>query len=409
MKNDIKMMPLSELKGAPYNPRRISPEALAGLTASIKRFGLTQPIVWNKRTKRIVSGHQRVKALKAMGEKEALVMIVDWPEIQEKAANLAHNNPAIEGEFTGSVDELLAEIMAGDKQLFDDLLLEDISGADIEPLAGGLTDADVAPPKPVSTKIKVGDLYALGDHRIFCGDSTKPSDVKRLMTSNKAVLMNTDPPYGVDYGDVANSRDRAANKRKGGNGKIKRDSFIKNDELDGKQLQAFLESAIRSALPHLIENPAFYLWHPMLTQGTFFAAAAADILIHRQIIWVKPSLIMGRGDYHWRHELCFYGWIRGKRCRWYAGRNQDTVWDISRENDGIHPTQKPVELFIRPIQNHTKKGDIIYEPFSGSGSQIIAAEQTARRCFAIEIDPGYVEVAIKRWEDFTGKKSKKIS
>jgi DNA modification methylase len=140
----------------------------------------------------------------------------------------------------------------------------------------------------------------------------------------------------------------------------------------------------------------------MLTQGAFFAAAAADILIHRQIIWVKPSLIMGRGDYHWRHELCFYGWIRGKRCPWLAGRDQHTIWEVGRERDGTHPTQKPVELFRRPLLNHTKLGEVCYEPFAGSGSQIIAAEELGRRCFALELEARYVDVCIRRWEAFTG-------
>lgn len=246
-------------------------------------------------------------------------------------------------------------------------------------------------------------------HRLLCGDATKKEDVERLMGEEKAGLMNTDPPYGVDYGDIANSRERAANKRAGGDGRVKRNKSIKNDDLTGESLQQFLENAIRTALPHLTDNPAFYLWHPMLTQGTFFAAAAAaDILIHRQIIWVKPSLILGRGDYHWRHELCFYGWIRGRRCPWLAGRDQHTIWEVGRESGTSHPTQKPVELFRRPIHNHLKSGELCYEPFAGSGSQFIACEQLGRRCFGCEIEPRYVQVCIDRWEAFTGKKAKLI-
>ena len=246
-------------------------------------------------------------------------------------------------------------------------------------------------------RVKAGDLWQLGEHKIICGDCTEPKDVERLMGKEKAVLMNTDPPYGVDYGDLVKSREYAQGHRN----KSKHED-IKNDDLTAEKLQAFLESCIKTAVPFLIENPAFYLWHPMMTQGTFFAAAAAaDILIHRQIIWVKPSLILGRGDYHWRHELCFYGWYKGHRPAWYAGRDQDTVWEVGKENDNIHPTQKPVELFVRPIKNHSKEGDIIYEPFSGSGSQIIAAENTKRKCYAMEIHAPYVAVAIQRWVDLT--------
>jgi len=146
----------------------------------------------------------------------------------------------------------------------------------------------------------------------------------------------------------------------------------------------------------------------MLTQGTFFAAAAAaaaDILIHRQIIWVKPSLVFGRGDYHWQHELCFYGWVRGFRPPFYGARNQTTLWSVGRETSKDHPTAKPVDLWRQPIDNHTMMGEIMYEPFSGSGSQIIAAETAGSRCYAMELSPQYVDVAVRRWQSFTGKQA----
>jgi DNA modification methylase len=205
--------------------------------------------------------------------------------------------------------------------------------------------------------------------------------------------MNTDPPYGIAYVSNAQTKDQAGDFKE-----------IENDDLDGEKLQAFIESVIRVAVQHLAENAAFYLWHPMLTQGTFFAAAAAaaDILIHRQIIWEKPSLVFGRGDYHWKHELCFYGWRRGHRPPFYGARNQTTVWPIGRESTGDHPTQKPVALFAIPMGNHSRTGEVCFEPFSGSGSQFIAAEQLGRRCFGLEIEPRYVQVCIERWVKFTG-------
>lgn len=276
--------------------------------------------------------------------------------------------------------------------------------------ADGLTDPDSVPELGGTTVSRTGDIWTLGQHKILCGDSTKKDDVDRLMNGETAVLMNTDPPYGVSYGDIANSRLRAIHKAKGELfDDYDEQSYapIINDDLSGEKLQKFLEDAIRCALPHLSKTAAFYLWHPMLTQGTFFAAAVAvaDILIHRQIIWVKPSLIMGRGDYHWRHELCFYGWVQGNRLPWYGNRKQDTVWQIGRENDKIHPTQKPTELFCIPLRNHTVPGEICYEPFSGSGSQIIAAEMLGRRCRAIEIEPKYCDVAVIRWERFVGDRA----
>ena len=177
-------------------------------------------------------------------------------------------------------------------------------------------------------------------------------------------------------------------------------------------MQQFLESAFRNAKRILEPNAAWYLWHAQLTQGFFAAAAAAAaaLLIHRQIIWAKPHFVFGRGDYHWQHELCFYGWVKGHRPPFYGKRNQSTLWSLA-EGGGVirkdqgHPTQKPVELFVRPLNNHTKPAEIAYEPFAGSGSQIVACEKTSRRCFAIEIEPRYVDVCVARWENATGKKA----
>jgi len=262
------------------------------------------------------------------------------------------------------------------------------------PVGGGLTDPDDVPEER-ATDIQVGDLFELGQHRLLCGDSTKAEDVGRVFNSEKAALLSTDPPYGVAYGVET------------GGDKYKP---IANDQNDGPRLQAFLEKVFRSALPYLRDDAAWYLWHAQLTQGFFAAAAAAAaaVHIHRQIIWVKPSLILGHGDYHWRHELCFYGWRDGSRCRWMGDRKQTTVWEVGREYDGVHPTQKPVELFTRPMQFNTEAKDICYEPFCGSGTQIIAAEQLHRRCYAIEIEPRYIQVAIDRWEAFTGQQAVKV-
>ena len=269
---------------------------------------------------------------------------------------------------------------------------------------GPATDAATEPTEnPVAIR---GDLWALGRHRLLCGDSTQPKDVERLMDRQKAVLMNTDPPYGVDYAAVKNGIPRSGFRdiqARGGD--------IENDDLtDGAELQAFLEAVIRTAVPHLIDRAAFYLWHPMLTQGTFFAAAAAaaaDILIHRQIIWVKPHLVLTRsGMYHWKHELAFYGWRRGFKPDWFGDKGQTSVWEVAYDGgERHHPTQKPTALFETPMLNHSKPGDVVYEPFSGSGSQLIAAEKTGRVCRAIEIAPKYIDAAILRWQDFTGQKA----
>jgi DNA modification methylase len=237
------------------------------------------------------------------------------------------------------------------------------------------------PSKTVSGKV----------HRIMCGDSSDTEDVAKLFRGGeKASLLATDPPYGVAYG-VDSGADSA-----------QRFSAIHGDEADGEKLQAFLESVFSTALPFLRDDAAWYIWHAQLTQAFFAAAAAsaADLLIHRQIIWAKNRFILGHGDYHWRHELCYYGWRKGNRTRFFGDRAQDTVWEIDRPSAAIaHPTEKPVELFVRPMRFNTLPGEICYEPFSGSGTQFCAAEQEGRRCYGMEIEPKYIAVALERMKD----------
>ncbi len=427
--------PIADLRPDPENARAVTPGAQAGLRTSMEQFGDLSGIVFNLRSQELVCGHQRVDQLRASGavewvrEGEAAwlqhpktgerfpIRLVDWDPTQQRMANLVANNPEIQGTFTASaIDQLRA---VDDDARFQSLVLDELLASLVDDAKraaqtaqrGGSTDRDDAPSLRPDAVSKLGDLYHLGNHRLLCGDSTKPDDVARVMGSDKAGLMNTDPPYGIAYTDEARvAADRAHVRQQR---ETKWAGGIENDELTrGPELQAFLEKQIRASLPHLAPHCAFYLWHPMLTQGTFFAAAAAaDILIHRQIIWVKPSLLFGFGDYHWRHELCFYGWIRGKRPEFFGARNQTSVWEITHDTSNgnrNHPTQKPVELFTVPMENHLRPGEVAFEPFSGSGSQIIAGEVTGRRVRAIELDPRYVDVAVARWEAFTGQRAELI-
>jgi DNA modification methylase len=299
------------------------------------------------------------------------------------------------------LDELLREVSTGNEALLN-LLTQQAEDAGIVPLMGSGGDQSDAEPQIDQAaelnekwQVEPGDLWLIGEHRLLCGDSTKAKDVEQVMDGAKGVLMNTDPPYGIDYVAIKNGIPRSGFKNIAAE-----KGDIENDDLtDGASLQAFLEDAIRAAVPHLVDNAAFYLWHPMLTQGTFFAAAAAaaDILIHRQIIWVKPGFVLTRsGMYHWKHELCFYGWRRGNPPPWYGDKSQTSVWEVGREGDTAHPTQKPVDLFIRPMMNHSKLGEVVYEPFAGSGSQFVAGQNIARRVFGLEISPKYCAVILER-------------
>jgi DNA modification methylase len=350
------------------------------------------------------AGITKVQVVEADGNTIIAVRRKGLTDDQKRHLAIADNRAAELAEW--DVDQLKADLEAGHdlsaffvKKEIEDLLRAPEDGK------GGRTDPDDAPDVR-TTRIATGDFFELGDHRLLCGDCTKPEDVARVMGDAKAAVMNTDPPYGVDY--VALKKGMPGFKF---SNDVK-DADIANDEkTDGAVLQAFLESAIRAAVPHLTDTCAFYLWHPMLTQGTFFAAAAAaDVVIHRQIIWVKPGFVLTRsGMYHWKHELCFFGWRRGHTPPWYGERNQTSVWMVGRDHDaGQHPTQKPVALFEPAIANHTRPGEVVYEPFAGSGSQVIAAEQFGRRCFAIELEPKYCQVTIDRWEKFTGRKAVKV-
>lgn len=383
----------------PYarNSRTHSDAQVAQIAASIKEFGFTNPVLIDA-DGGIIAGHGRVMGARQLGLAEVpCIRLGHLTDAQRRAYVIADNRLALNA---GWDDAMLALEM---RDLMDEGYDVGLTGFDLKEidalLAGldatpeGQTDPDAAPAVQAEAVTRPGDVWLLGKHRIMCGDSTDAWSVAQLMNGEKAVLMQTDPPYGIAYVENAKSK-----------GQSTTHEDIENDDLDGEKLQAFIEATIRATVPSLSKTCAFYLWHPMLTQGTFFAAAA-DILIHRQIIWQKPSMVFGRGDYHWQHELCFYGWVRGNRPPFYGPRNQTTMWPIGRETSKEHPTAKPVALWVPPIENHTKPGELMYEPFSGSGSQIIAAEQTGRRCYAMELSPNYVDVAVRRWQQFTGKRA----
>lgn len=446
-RHEIKTMPLSALTPASYNPRSISSDAMAGLTASVRRFGLVQPIVWNKRTKRIVGGHQRVAALKAAGEAEASVVVVDLPEAEEKALNVALNNPHIEGQFTAGLQDLLHEIKVSLPDAFNELKLEELFSPDQKPED---KDVDEIPPLPKKATTKKGDLWILGDHRLLCGDATEKESVGRLFGSEKADVVFTDPPYGVSYEDRG--------------GKF---GMIKNDDLRDDGLLKLLVPSFKNAAAYVKETAAFYIWHASSTREDFAHAMKAAGLQERQyLIWVKPNMVMGHSDYRWAHEPCFYASKEGKTPEFYGDRGQSTVWhavlrqevdlttslgggvllidgdggrvflqpkeptgrkyrtirvtkgqkvcieqtapdttiwEVSRDPSAVHPTQKPVELARRALENSSKPGQIVYDPFLGSGTSLIGAERTGRRCFGLELDPKYADVIVERWQQVTGK------
>lgn len=387
---------------APYerNPRK-NDKAVDRIRASIREFGFACPILAQS-TGAVVDGHLRLKGAAAEKLAELPVILCDgWTDAQVKAFRLMVNRSV--GWADWDVDALALEF-ADLKALNFDVSLTGFDSREIDQftLAPNATEDDV-PPVPADPVTKPGDLYLLGTHRLLCGDSTKAEDVARLMAGERAGLMNTDPPYGVGYANDERPHPGVAKPR------VAKPRVAK-DELRDEGLQSFLESAFTAAKFALLSEAAWYLWHAHLTQGFFAAAAAAGVILHRQIIWVKPVLLLGRGQYHWKHEPCFMGWVEGHQPVDFAARNQTTVWEVgsvtqAERKEFNHSTPKPVELFRRPILKHLKEGEIAYEPFAGSGPQFIAAELTERRCFGIEIEPAFCDAIVARWEKLTGKKA----
>ena len=425
-------LPIAILKADPRNPRKMAPEATSGLGISMETFGPLD-IVFNQRTGELVSGHQRIDRLKAAGATELVregewgyiahpktgerfpVRFVEWDETKQRMGNLVANNPALQGDFTPeALDQAralheetnFAEL--GLAKLAEELQAQLDAERDNEPGCGHC-DPDETPEPPAEPISKLGDMWELGDHRILCGDSTNAEDVARLMGDERAVMMATDPPYLVDY--TADNHPASAERQKAGKDKTANKNW--DAYKDPKTSVEFFTNFIRMALQHaLIDSPAIYQWHASRRQALVEAAWTANgLLFHQQLIWVKSRAILTRSHFMWQHEPCFYGWVEGRppALRPPVGGECSTVWTIAGEQDGIHPTQKPVEIFQRPITYHTRPGNIVYEPFSGSGSQIIAAERLGRRCFAMELAPEFVDVAVKRWENFTHRVAVRVA
>jgi DNA modification methylase len=406
-------MKLSELKPDPRNANKGTERGRAAVKHSISELGAGRSILVD-RNGVILAGNKTASAAESAGiDNELIVVTTDGSKlVVVQRTDLDASDP--KAKELAIADNRTAELgLEWDADVLKDLAGElDLAwyfdGAELQEITGFDSANEETQPEPKNDKaeellakwkVQRGDLFEIPSntvrgerHYILCGSSADASAVARLFQDGKkASLYVTDPPYGVGYG-VDSGADSA-----------QRFTAIEGDNLEGKSLQAFLESVFSASLPVLSDNAAWYLWHAQLTQGFFAAAAAAaaaGLLIHRQIIWSKNHFILGHGDFHWQHELCFYGWRAGHRARWFGDRSQSTVWEIARPGKAIaHPTEKPVELFARAIRLSTLPGEICYEPFSGSGTQLLAAEQEARLCRAMEIEPKYVAVALERMKD----------
>ncbi len=386
----------------PYegNPRKLPEKAIKKVAASIKEFGFRSPIVVDEQEV-ILAGHTRLQAAQSLGLKKVPVHVaIGLTEAQARAYRIADNRVAQETDWLE--DALKLELEALDELGFD----LDLTGFDVPELNRLMQDdaeqerAEETPEPPVNPVTILGDLWSLGKHRLLCGDSTVATDVDKVLSGVKPHLMVTDPPYGVSYDPTW--RDGV-----GAFGDTKMRGKVENDD-----------KADWTEAWSLFPGDVAYVWHGALHASEVANNLdAANFAVRSQIIWVKQHFAMSRGDYHWMHEPCWYAVRRNNKGHWSGDRKQTTVWQISSLNPSgkqsgdtadqklSHGTQKPIECMRRPICNNSSPGQAIYEPFSGSGTTIMAAELTGRICHAIELNPAYVDVAIERWQNFTGEQA----
>ncbi len=399
-------LPLTDLKPWDQNPRH-NADAVANVADSIRRFGFGAPIIARQADRQIIAGHTRWLAAKKLGLTHVPVRLLNLDPADAQLLALADNKL---GEIAEWDETGLARVLADLKAQGVEVGASGFEENEIDRLlaelnAGNLADVieQPVPEVPKVARSVRSEVYQLGPHRLMCGDSTSLDDVLKLMAGERAVLMATDPPYLVDYTGMdhpvsaakkAKKSFKSPNNKKGG-----WDAYV-----DPASSVGFFSSFIRAALDHaLIENPPVYQWHASRRQALVEAAWTKNgLLWHQSIIWAKSRPVMTHSHFLWAHEPCAYGWIEGKPPpkRPPVSGEHTTVWTIDGENDGIHPTQKPLEIFTRPISYHTQAGQVVYEPFSGSGTQIIAAAKTGRRCYAIELAPEFVDVARIRWTNF---------
>lgn len=380
----IKKIASERLIPADYNPRKDlkpgDPE-YEKLKRSLEEFGYVEPIIWNQTTSHIVGGHQRLKVLLDMGITEVECVVVEMGAEKEKALNIALNK--ISGDWDrDKLSTLIMDLQSADFDIsltgfdpceIDDLFMEALEDAIRD------DDFDVDAELQRHAMSKMGDVWLLGRHRLVCGDSTKEDSFTALMDGKLANLVVTDPPYNVDY--------------QGSAGKIK------NDNMGNEAFYNFLLSAFTNIEAAMSQDASIYVFHSD-TEGLNFRKAFSDagFQLSGCCIWKKPSLVLGRSPYQWQHEPILFGWKKKGKHKWYADRKQTTIWEFDKQKKNAdHPTMKPVDLLAYPIVNSSLTNCIVLDPFGGSGSTLIACEQSGRICYMIELDEKYCDVIVKRY------------
>jgi DNA modification methylase len=384
---NIQKISAAQIKAAQYNPRKdLNPgdTEYEKLRRSIEEFGYVEPIIWNRHTGNIVGGHQRYKVLIALGVKEIDCVVVDLDDEREKALNVALN------KITGEFDiPMLTDLLRDLNEDGFDVSLTGFDVAELDALfrddvLGGIKEDAFDEPPPENPISRPGDLWLLGPHRLICGDSTKAETFTPLMDGRKADLVVTDPPYNVAYEGSAGT--------------------IQNDNMESAKFHAFLLAAYRRMYENLEDGGSIYVFHADRETVNFRTAfTEASFFCHQTCIWVKNSPVLGRCDYQYNHEPILVGWKPTAGHKWYADRKQRTTWSFDRPSKSKHhPTMKPVALVAYPIINSSLTNAIVLDPFGGSGSTLIACEQTGRICHTAELDEKFCDVIVKRYIEFKG-------
>ena len=413
---------ISDLIFAEYNPRKLTTEEHKQLTDSLQRFGVVDPVIVNKnkeRTDIIIGGHQRARIWQELGHKNIPTVELDLTYDKERELNVRLN------KNTGSWDMDMMANHFDINELQDwGFKAEELFFQDEVVTDGNIPDDEV--PEIKESRVSLGDIFQMGNHRLMCGDSTNEKDVAKLMNGELADLIFTDPPYGVSYKGTNNPNGRAWD-------------IIKGDQLRGEPLYDLLAESFKQLFKFSKENPAVYVWHASSTQMIFEAALNnAGFEVKEQLIWNK-GMVLGRSDYHWSHEPCFYIRKKGHNNEWFGDRknktilregkidfdkytkkqlvqiitamkDESTTWEIKKDSVQTykHPTQKPVDLCIRALINNTEAQQSVLDLFGGSGSTMIAAEKLNRKSYTMELDQKYASVIVERWEQYTGEKAQKV-
>lgn len=380
----IEKMDISRLNPAEYNPRKDlkpgDPE-YEKLKRSMEQFGYVEPVVWNKSTEKVISGHQRLKILVDMGKKEVDCVVVEMDEEKEKALNIALNK--INGEWDNDkLAMLISDLQGSDFDVSltgfeeDEIadLFEKIGEKDVED-----DNFDMTAALEKASFVERGDIWTVGRHRLMCGDATNNEDVTALMDGKRANLIVTDPPYGVSF-------------------KSRNGLTIKNDDIENEELYNFILSAFKCMAENLEKGGSAYIFHAD-TNGLTFRKAFIESGFHLSevCIWAKNVMAYGRSDYRWQHEPILYGFLKNGTHSWYSDRRQSTLWKFDRPiKNTVHPNSKPLDLISYPICNSSQENAIILDTFGGSGSTMMACEKTNRICYMMEIDEKYASVILRR-------------